>query len=99
MPDRTPLAPQHAVRFPNESAAYRAARSELLEAELALRRQLEAVAALRRRLPLGGEVHEDYAFEEGARDLDNDSGARQRVRRARRQGVPLLQRRAAVCPG
>ena len=52
----------HDVRFPNESAAYRAKRDELLEAEIALRAQIEAVAALRRDLPLGGEAA-DYVFE------------------------------------
>ena len=35
----------HDARFPGESAAYRAARDQLLEAEIALRRQTEAVAA------------------------------------------------------
>ncbi len=45
----------HDVRFPGESAAYRAARDELLRAEVALRRQTEAVAAQRRALPAGGE--------------------------------------------
>lgn len=54
---------QHRIRFPGESPEYRAARDELLQAEVALRRQAEAVAALRRRLPLGGEVPEDYVFE------------------------------------
>ena len=44
----------HTVRFPNESDAYRAARDELLTAEIALKRQIEEVAAQRRRLPLGG---------------------------------------------
>jgi predicted dithiol-disulfide oxidoreductase (DUF899 family) len=33
------------VTFPNESPAYRAARSKLLEREVALRREMEAVAA------------------------------------------------------
>ncbi len=58
-------------RFPNESEEYRAARDRLLEAEAALRHQLEEVAALRRRLPLGGPVREDYVFEEldGAGDV------------------------------
>lgn len=55
----------HARRFPNETAAYRAARDGLLNAEIALRRQIEAVAAQRRALPEGGEVREDYRFEEG----------------------------------
>lgn len=55
----------HDVRFPNESVEYRAARDRLLEAEIALRRQSEAVAAQRRALPPGGRVPEDYVFEEG----------------------------------
>lgn len=48
--------------FPGESLEYRAARDRLLQAERALRDQIEAVAALRRRLPDGGPV-EDYVFE------------------------------------
>lgn len=59
----------HSVRFPCETPEYRAARDKLLQAEMALRRQLEEVAALRRQLPLGGPVPEDYIFEEGAADL------------------------------
>jgi len=55
----------HSVRFPNENADYRAARDELLEVEVGLRRHIEQVAALRRRLPVGGAVPEDYVFEEG----------------------------------
>jgi predicted dithiol-disulfide oxidoreductase (DUF899 family) len=51
------------LSFPNESEAYRTARAELLDEEIALRRQIEAVAAKRRALPPGGEVPEDYAFE------------------------------------
>jgi predicted dithiol-disulfide oxidoreductase (DUF899 family) len=51
------------VRFPGESADYRAARDRLLEQEIELRRATEAVAAARRKLPLGGVVPEDYAFE------------------------------------
>jgi predicted dithiol-disulfide oxidoreductase (DUF899 family) len=35
-----------------------------LKAEVALRRQIEEVAALRRQLPLGGQVPEDYVFDE-----------------------------------
>jgi predicted dithiol-disulfide oxidoreductase (DUF899 family) len=52
------------VRFPNESPAYRKARDKLLEAEIALRKKVEDVAALRRKLPAGGEVKEDYVFDE-----------------------------------
>lgn len=62
-----------AVRFPGESQAYRSAREELLHAEQELRRHVERVAATRRQLPLGGEVPEDYVFEEGARSLDDTS--------------------------
>ena len=52
------------MKFPNESKAYRLARNKLLSAEKALRRKVEAVAALRRKLPAGGAVPEDYEFEE-----------------------------------
>jgi predicted dithiol-disulfide oxidoreductase (DUF899 family) len=51
------------MTFPNESADYRKARTALLEQEIALRRQMEAVAEARRKLPLGGVVPEDYVFD------------------------------------
>lgn len=51
------------MNFPSESPEYRRARDELLEAEIFLRKQVEQVAALRRRLPSGGEVPEDYDFD------------------------------------
>jgi len=51
--------------FPNETAPYRKARNRLLRAEVALRRQVEKVAAMRRKLPAGGKVPQDYVFEEG----------------------------------
>ncbi|NNE83545.1 MAG: DUF899 family protein, partial [Alphaproteobacteria bacterium] len=54
----------HDNRFPGESETYRASRDALLAAEIELRKQTEAVAAMRRDLPLGGEVSEDYAFDE-----------------------------------
>ena len=50
------------MRFPNESDAYRVARDQLLERELALRREMEAVAVARRALPPGGLVLGDYLF-------------------------------------
>ncbi|MGH8307442.1 MAG: DUF899 family protein [Gammaproteobacteria bacterium] len=53
----------HAQRFPGETPAYRKARDKLLKEEIALRRHIESVAAQRRKLPLGGEVSEDYVFE------------------------------------
>jgi predicted dithiol-disulfide oxidoreductase (DUF899 family) len=58
-------SPSSKDHFPNESAEYRSARNDLLAAEIALRRQIEAVAAQRRALPPGGEIPEDYVFEEG----------------------------------
>ena len=51
------------LHYPNESAEYRAARNALLDEEIALRAQIEAIAAKRRALPPGGEIAEDYAFE------------------------------------
>lgn len=51
------------VQFPGESAQYRAARDRLLQQELELRRQMEAVAVGRRALPVGGVVPEDYVFQ------------------------------------
>jgi predicted dithiol-disulfide oxidoreductase (DUF899 family) len=48
--------------FPNESPEYRAARDRLLEAEVELKRHTEAVAAMRRELPPGGVVPQDYVF-------------------------------------
>ena len=51
--------------FPNEPKPYRAARTRLLRAEIALRRQVEKVASMRRKLPAGGKVPQDYSFEEG----------------------------------
>ena len=57
------LARRSPVRFPNESAEYRAARTALLAEEIELRRHLERVAAQRRALPPGGEVIGDYRFQ------------------------------------
>jgi predicted dithiol-disulfide oxidoreductase (DUF899 family) len=54
------------VHFPGESGEYRRARNELLEAEAELRRLNEKVAVLRRALPAGGLVREDYVFESAA---------------------------------
>lgn len=58
----TETEPPHNLRFPGESAEYRAARNALLREEIALRRQIECVAAQRRTLPPGGVV-QDYQFE------------------------------------
>jgi predicted dithiol-disulfide oxidoreductase (DUF899 family) len=56
------LAAKNPIRHPNESDEYRRARQQLLVEEIELRRHAEHVAALRRDLPLGGEVANDYHF-------------------------------------
>ena len=66
----------HDMRFPGEPDDYREARDGLLKAEIELRRQIEAVAAQRRKLPLGGVVSHDYTFEE----WDQGKGAVRPVR-------------------
>lgn len=50
------------IALPNESAEYRTARNALLAAEADLRARVEEVAALRRTLPKGGQIPQDYAF-------------------------------------
>jgi predicted dithiol-disulfide oxidoreductase (DUF899 family) len=57
------LAAKNKAHFPNESSEYRRGRNALLAEEIELRRHIERVAALRRALPPGGEIPEDYAFE------------------------------------
>jgi predicted dithiol-disulfide oxidoreductase (DUF899 family) len=63
------------VTFPNETPQYRAARNKLLDHEMSLRREMEAVAAEIRSLPPGGEVAEDYEF-----DHIGEDGAPAKVR-------------------
>ncbi len=66
MPDTSTLTPASQLaatntnHFPNESAAYRAARNALLVEEIELRRHIERVAAQRRSLPPGGQLPTDY---------------------------------------
>lgn len=57
------LAAKSKIRFPNETAEYRRARTALLAEEIELRRHLERVAAQRRALPPGGEVRKIYKFQ------------------------------------
>ena len=57
------MGQHHDHKFPNEGSDYRAARDDLLTEELKLRRQAEKVTALRRALPLGGEITKDYIFQ------------------------------------
>jgi predicted dithiol-disulfide oxidoreductase (DUF899 family) len=56
------------ITLPGESPEYRAARDQLLEREIELRRAMEAVAAARRELPPGGRVMMDYVFQEAGHD-------------------------------
>ena len=58
------------VTFPYESPEYRAARNKLLHREVALRREIEAVAAEIRALTSGGVVPENCEFDQ----IDEDDG-------------------------
>jgi len=60
------MAFENPMTFPGESAEYRAARDELLRAEVELRRHIERIAEQRRALPPGGNLKEDYSFEAAA---------------------------------
>src|ERR1700749_1186456 len=67
MPDQTlvpaqQLADANQAHFPNESADYRKARNALLVEEIELRRAMERVASLRRALPQGGKIPQDFEF-------------------------------------
>ena len=59
-------------RLPTESAEYVEARAALEAAEIELVEQRERVATLRRELPLGPIVEQEYAFE--VTDLADASG-------------------------
>lgn len=50
------------TRYPGESPEYREARDRLLAEEEALVKHVKRVAALRRELPLGGRLKQDYTF-------------------------------------
>ena len=63
LPHAAELAAKNKSHFPNESREYRHARNVLLAEEIELRRHIERVAALRRALPPGGGMPEDYTFE------------------------------------
>src|SRR5688572_26154974 len=51
------------LRYPNESKKYRRARDSLFKDEQQLVEKTKSVAAKRRKLPLGGELKEDYVFQ------------------------------------
>jgi len=69
----------HSIQFLGENPAYREARNKLLQAEVELRKKVEEVAALRRQLPIGGELPHDYVFTQGSSDLA-DSTTEKKVR-------------------
>jgi len=50
-------------RYPNESRAYRDARDALLQDEQELVDKVRVLAEKRRKLPLGGQLKEDYVFQ------------------------------------
>jgi predicted dithiol-disulfide oxidoreductase (DUF899 family) len=65
----TDLALKASKPYPNDSEAYRKARTALIVEEIELRRQIQRVAAQRRALPPGGEAR-DYRFlDENGREL------------------------------
>lgn len=93
------LARRSQVRFPNESAEYRAARTALLAEEIALRRHIERVAALRRALPPGGEVGGNYRFqgEDGPASFADLFGDRQSLAVYSYMFGPQRQRPCPMC--
>ncbi len=66
----------HKVSFPNESDEYRRARMKLLGSEIELRRNIEAVAVQRRKLPPGGQVSLDYVFDASAPGYERSTTVR-----------------------
>jgi predicted dithiol-disulfide oxidoreductase (DUF899 family) len=63
------LAAKASKPYPNDSEAYRTARTALIVEEIELRRQIQRVAAQRRALPPGGEAR-DYRFlDENGREM------------------------------
>ncbi len=67
-------SPDDVTRYPaSASDEYIAARQKLLEAEFALRNQIEEVAKLRRALPAGG-IMKSYTFTEGPCDINEANG-------------------------
>ena len=51
------------LRYPNESREYRDARDALLKDEQELIDKVKSVAEKRRRLPIGGQLKDDYVFQ------------------------------------
>jgi predicted dithiol-disulfide oxidoreductase (DUF899 family) len=93
------LAARNPVRIPNESAAYRAARTALLAEEIELRRHMERVAVQRRALPTGALATGDYRFdtEAGPTDLAGLFGDKQTLAVYSYMFGPQRQRPCPMC--
>jgi len=93
------LARRGPVRFPNESAEYRAARTALLAEEIELRRHLARVADQRAALPAGGEVKGDYQFlgEDGPTDFAGLFGDKQTLAAYSFMFGPQRERPCPMC--
>ena len=93
------LAANNPLRIPNESAAYRAARTALLAEEIELRRHIERVAAQRRALPTGAPVSSGYRFatEDGDADLADLFGAKETLAIFSYMFGPQRQRPCPMC--
>lgn len=93
------LAARNPVRMPNESAAYRTARTALLAEEIELRRHIERVAAQRRALPAGAPVSGGYRFEteDGPTDLAGLFGDKQTLAVYGYMFGPQRQRPCPMC--
>ena len=99
LPPAWELAKANPVRFRNESAEYRAARTALLAEEIELRRHIERVAAQRRALPPGGEVMGDYQFmgEDGPADMAALFGDKQTLAIYSYMYGPDMERPCPMC--
>src|SRR5471030_70775 len=92
------LAQRNEVHIPNESDAYRRARTALLAEEIELRRHIERVAEQRRTLPPGGEV-KDYRFvgESGTVNFEGLFGDKQTLVIYTYMYGPQRERPCAMC--
>jgi predicted dithiol-disulfide oxidoreductase (DUF899 family) len=93
------LAAKNKAHFPDESPEYRQARNVLLAEEIELRRRIELVAALRRSLPSGGRIPEDYTFEgrDGAVRLSQLFGDKDTLVLYSMMFGPLRERACPMC--
>jgi predicted dithiol-disulfide oxidoreductase (DUF899 family) len=87
------------VSFPNESDAYRRARTALLAEEIELRRHIERVAQQRRALPPGGKVPEGLSFdgENGTQSFADLFGDKQTLVIYSMMFGPKRERACPVC--